>query len=185
MPKTKSKKTIKGQIVTSDKIRNEKGRFLPGVSQQKFKEETNRKGGRQSEYLPEYADLLIKFFDRPVTETIQVERITKSGEVVTLNVEVAAKLPTIEGFCRSLLISKQTFFNWTKSNPEFMDAYNIVKPIQADILFHNSLAGRYKENFAKFMAVNITDYRDKVEQNVTHSGIEDLQNALKSLPDVN
>lgn len=79
------------------------------------------------------------------------------------------RLPTIEKFCADIDIVTSTFYEWCKKYPELSSAFNKAKQFQKDQLMQLALMGFYKEGFAKFVAVNITDMRDKVESQNTNT----------------
>lgn len=76
------------------------------------------------------------------------------------------RLPTIERFCCEIDIAKSTFYEWIKKYPELSNAFNKAKQYQKDQLIQLALMGFYKEGFAKFVAINITDMKDKVEHTI-------------------
>ena len=103
---------------------------------------------------------LTTFFDRPL---------------YTLDVDgnkVPSKLPTIERLCYDIDIVKSTFYVWAKKYPELSNAFEKAKSYQKDQLMQMALMGIYKEGFAKFVAINVTDMVDKVEHNVNQKNIE-------------
>lgn len=129
---------------------------------------------RQFHYLkffqdPKYDDEktpinLVKFFDREHFQEINGKKFP--------NV-----LPTQERFCFEEGISRETYNQWTKRHPRFKEADKIAKLMQKDMLMSLALLGFYKEGFAKFTAVNITDMREK--KAVIEDEIEESKNKLK------
>lgn len=119
-------------------------------------------GGRPSEYYPEICKEIIEFFDRPYTRT-ELDGITPGeygGEVFKTK---GNEFPTLEGFCGKTGIAKSTLRKWAEDNPEFHSAFEAAKEMQRAMLFSNALTGHYNASFAKFMAVNLSDYRDRQE----------------------
>jgi hypothetical protein len=105
---------------------------------------------------------LTTFFDRPL---------------YTLDVDgnkVPSKLPTIERFCCDIDIVKSTFYVWAKKYPELSNAFEKAKSYQKDQLMQMALMGIYKEGFAKFVAINVTDMVDKVEHDISKDSKEVL-----------
>lgn len=97
---------------------------------------------------------LTEFFDR---------------ELYTIDIDgnkVPSKLPTIERFCCDIDIVTSTFYEWNKKYPELSSAFKKAKHYQKDQLMQMALMGIYKEGFAKFVAINITDMKDKIEHDV-------------------
>lgn len=85
---------------------------------------------------------------------------------------VPNRLPTIERFCVDLGIHKSTFYDWCKKYQNLSDAFDVAKHAQKDMLIQLSLAGFYKEGFAKFTAINITDMRERIEHSVDQKTIQ-------------
>jgi len=77
--------------------------------------------------------------------------------------QVGFLFPTIEKFCSNLDVVKSTFYKWCQEKPELSDAFNVAKQMQKDTLIQMGANGIYKEGFAKFMAINCTDMKDKIE----------------------
>jgi len=80
--------------------------------------------------------------------------------------EVGFILPTIERFCSEIDIVTSTFYKWCKEKPELSSAFDIAKQNQKFWLIQLANNGIYKEGFAKFTAVNLTDMRDRAENTV-------------------
>ena len=113
--------------------------------------------GAPSKYNEDVPKKLINFFSRDLF--IEMDNGKKMPN----------RLPTIEKFCTDIDIVTSTFYEWCKKYPELSSAFNKAKQLQKDQLMQLALMGFYKEGFAKFVAVNITDMRDKVEQQVEQS----------------
>jgi hypothetical protein len=134
--------------------------------------------GRPSEYKPEYPEMLLKYFqDRPLTKFLKKTYTTKAGTVIEEDIEKANHLPTLEGFCESIGIVKQTLYNWIKEHPPLMDSYLRAKQIFRDFLIQNAICGRYDSKFSMFVAINDTDMRDSKDINVNVHPIDNLSDA--------
>ena len=118
---------------------------------------------RLLEYTPEVITKLKEYFDRPYEQIDVVEMTEKPDGTETKQKVRGCKFPTIEGFCVSIGIHKQTLHNWMKDNKELFDVYSQCKQRQMDILITNTLNGNYKENFAKFVAMNLYGMKEKTE----------------------
>ncbi len=103
------------------------------------KVEKRQKAGRKSKYKKRYCEDIVKFF------------------------ETKEKFPTIEGFCCTIFISKQTLHRWVEEFPEFSDAYAQSKRLQKANLINGGMDGKYNSTFTKFVAVNCTDMVEKTE----------------------
>lgn len=111
--------------------------------------------GAPVKYHSEIPKQLTDFFDRELyTTDIYGNR-------------VPSKLPTIERFCVDIDIVTSTFYEWNKKYPELSSAFKKAKHYQKDQLMQMALMGIYKEGFAKFVAINITDMKDKIEHDVS------------------
>lgn len=120
------------------------------------------KGGRPTKYTEDMPKIMLEWFDRPLDQIKKVEVATPKG-IQVLNEERPNRLPTVEGFCRFLGIHKDTLHEWRKKHKLFADALRKCKAIQMEHLIQHTLEGSYNANFAKFLAVNISDYTDKKE----------------------
>jgi hypothetical protein len=120
-------------------------------------------GGRPEEYKEEYCQMLIDYFDTPKWYEREVTHQSKNGEYTTCEIE-PNPMPQFSIFARKVLkVSKQTLLNWADKHQEFMDAYNTCKEIQKEFILENGMAGRYNPQFTKFVAINVTDMKDKTE----------------------
>jgi hypothetical protein len=135
------------------------------------KEEKKNPVGRPSKYTDEMPQKLMDFFNVPLDREVAREIPTKDG-VTTIIETKPGRLPTVEGFCASIPISKSTFHDWVKANPEFRNALGKCKQMQMQHLITHALEGTYNANFAKFLAQNISEYRDKIETVNENKNIE-------------
>lgn len=87
--------------------------------------------------------------------------------VSTYPIETANPLPTKEGFARSIGVSTRVINDWLERYPEFLHAYDRARDCGKEILNQNALMGRYSEGYAKFVAINCTDMRDKQDIEVS------------------
>ena len=152
MAKKAKGKSAKASPPTTSKKENPKKRAAAKASPGKV--------GRPTKYKPEYCKAIIEFFSGDITKKEKITSITKSG-VVEHYVEVPEKLPLFSAFARSIGVDEDTIVNWTKEYPEFFGAYTRAKALQKEFLIHNGIAGRYDTKFAMFVAVNVTNMKDK------------------------
>lgn len=121
--------------------------------------------GRPTKYHDKMPDKLREFFTVDLFTVRQKEVVTKNGvEVITET--KPNQLPTVENFCAENDIHKDTFYAWVKKYPRFSDAFSYAKGKQINHLMQLGLSGEYNSPFAKFIMTNISEYRDKVEQQV-------------------
>lgn len=134
--------------------------------------------GRPTDYKPEYCEKIIEYFDKDPIKEVKLK--DKNGKE-TIE-EIPADFPTFEGFAVSIKVHRETLLNWKKKHKEFFDAYTVCQDIQKNILIQNGLRGNYNCLFAKFVAINATDMRDK--QELQHSGkieTSDIKEVIKDL----
>lgn len=129
-------------------------------------EEVKNPRHRPTLYKPEYCEEIIDFFNRPFFTEEDVQTTDKLGRPIIKKVKIPCQLPTIERFSLNLGIHKDTVYEWARNNPDFSVALATAKQAQQEILIQHTLNGFYKENFAKFVAINFTDMKEKTE--VTH-----------------
>jgi len=120
--------------------------------------------GAPTKYTPELAKRLLDYFAIPLTYEKVVGKDDRGNDI---KVEKANRLPTVEGFCAQEKISKSTFHIWRAKHPELSHALGIAKQFQMNHLIQFSLDGTYNAGFAKFLAMNISDYREKIENDTT------------------
>lgn len=125
----------------------------------------SKPNGRPTKYKEEYCKQIIEFFNRPLWEKKKIS-ILDRGRMVLKDVEVPCQLPTIERFALNLGVHKDTVYEWAKEHKNFSDALCVAKQAQQEILIQHGLNGHYKEGFAKFVAVNFTDMKEKVQQEI-------------------
>lgn len=125
--------------------------------------------GRPSEYKPQYAAALEKFFNvNPWKLTTRSVWDEKSGELKKVKDQVPNDLPTLAGFCCKIGVHRETLLNWAKEHAEFYEALCMAKEHQERILVSNGLMGNYDKTFAIFTAKNLINWHDRHE--VQHSG---------------
>lgn len=119
---------------------------------------------RPTKYKKKYCQMMLDFFN--VTPTYMQEVINQKGQKI--EIEKVSDLPTFEGFACLISVHRETLLNWCKEFPEFFDTYRKCQEYQKNILVQNGLHGNYNSLFAKFVAINATDMREK--QEIKHSG---------------
>jgi len=125
--------------------------------------------GRPTKYTDDMPELLLEFFDVELDREVVKEVPGKEGSFNIIETK-PNRLPTVEGFCRHHKIAKSTFHEWRKKHTQFSNALGIAKQMQMNHLMQHALEGTYNAGFAKFLAVNISDYKDKVESKVESKG---------------
>ncbi len=131
------------------------------------------KSGAPTKFKPEYCEKLIKFFSTEPYREKETFHSGKNGQSWSTYEDVANDLPTFERFAVNIGVDTDTLLEWSKDPekyPGFSVAYKRAKHLQKDILLTNGLRGLYSQPFAIFTAKNITDMRDRVEQDITSGG---------------
>jgi len=113
------------------------------------------KVGRPTKYTKDLPEKLLEYFDIPLDKKVG------KGKAAFMK---ANRLPTVEGFCAQLKISKRTFHDWVIKYKEFSHALGAAKQMQMNHLIQHTLEGTYNAGFAKFLAMNISDYREKHDE---------------------
>jgi len=130
-------------------------------------------GGRPIVYYPEICQELIDWFDQEPWETVNGKRLPR-------------KLPTLIAFARDKKVALSTIYNWinpkhSSYQQEFLETYTRgAKEAQREVLTQNALQGLYNPVFSKFLAINITDMRDKHDVDLMDNRM--VQLILESLP---
>ena len=125
-----------------------------GNSDTKFKEgneigkETRFKPGNRlsTKYKDEYVDSLLMFYR-----------------------DDSNVFPTIEGFAESIGLAVRTVYYWIENEakyPRFAEAYAQARAIQKNKLIIGALTRRFDPSFARFIAINYHDLKDKIEQEI-------------------
>ena len=130
--------------------------------------------GRPTAYRVEYIEEMLKHFNQPLYINKEVQQAS-GGRLVKVMVEKPNSMPTFERFALNIGVTHDTLRNWCKEHPEFFGAYNACKDIQKDFIVEHGMMGNYNPGFAKFIAVNVTNLRDKV----THEVDDETKRALK------
>lgn len=128
-------------------------------------------GGRPSAYKDEYIQLMLSHFNQPLYR-IKKKEIASGGRKVIVEEEVANSMPTFEAFALSIGVIHETLRNWCKDHEEFFVAYKACKDIQKNFITEHGMMGNYNPGFAKFIAVNVTDLKDRVTHEYEEVNLE-------------
>ena len=71
-----------------------------------------------------------------------------------------------------LRVHRGTIANWGKDNPQFLDTLERINQKQELMLSKFGLNRGYDSSVAKLYTVNLTKYKDKVEQTIDHKNIQ-------------
>ncbi|MEA5001325.1 MAG: terminase small subunit [Endomicrobiaceae bacterium] len=114
--------------------------------------------GRPTKYTQDMCVKLINYFDvKPYTKSTKVD-----AQDNVIEYDCPNDMPTVVGFCLSVGINRDTFYEWVKTSKEFSDTFEMCKELQKEFLCTNALRNNFNSQFAKFWAINNTDMRDAV-----------------------
>lgn len=130
-------------------------------------------GGRPSVYRQEIAQEMIDFFSGPLFEEF-TEEVASGGRVVEIKRSRPCNMPTFEEFAWKIGHNVVTLRRWAQdeTRPEFCTAYALCKQKQKVFLNYHGLTGGYNPGFAKFVAINCTDQKDRVIHEVGEINLE-------------
>lgn len=126
--------------------------------------------GRPTKYKEEYCDTIIEFFDIEHTKFVNRKKVLKDGSIVEWEEEVANQLPTFERFAVECGVHVDTLIEWTTRHEKFSEAYKRCKNMQKEMINDLGMRGFYNPTYTMFVAKNITDMKDKVDQDINVSG---------------
>jgi hypothetical protein len=119
--------------------------------------------GRPSNYEERFCEEMVNHFDIDKYKNKEIEVASGGRKVITTQI-VANSFPTFEGFARKIGTTHRVLLEWSRKHEDFKKAYTICKEIQKEFLIEHGLLGGYNMAFAKFLAVNVTDLRDKAPE---------------------
>jgi len=121
---------------------------------------------RPTDYTDEMPKKLMEHFSIPLYKEV-IEEIASGGRVVQVKKLKANSMPTFERFAINVGVTHNTLRNWGAVHPEFLSAYNACKDIQKEFIVEHGMNNNYNAGFAKFVAINVTDFKDKVEHDLS------------------
>lgn len=124
------------------------------------KKKSNNPNGRPSKYSEDVQKIADNYIDN-YQDTIELNGKT-----------VANTIPTATELAFKLRVHRETIYNWGKQNRQFFDTLERIKQKQEMMITKYGLNRNYDSAFAKFIAVNVTNYKDKVESSVEQKNIE-------------
>jgi hypothetical protein len=131
-------------------------------------EEVNS-AGQPSKCTPERLKAARVYINKPLFETYQKEVLTKEG-IEVINLERPTWV-SVAGLSIELDVARKTIYNWSNPdhpsfNEEFLHIFESLAKRQELLLEYHGLTKGYDAGFAKFIATNITRYKDKKEAEV-------------------
>lgn len=131
-----------------------------------------KKKGRPTRYRPRFCEKLIQHFDIEPWEEREIPHY-KDGQVVWNDIKILpVRMPTLRGFAKKIGVGISTIYDWLNSehrsyHKDFSDAFTHAKEIRRDWLIDLGLSGGAPPASFKFVAVNVTEMRDKTDVNVS------------------
>lgn len=147
-----------------------------------------KRQGRPTKYESRYCRMLISFFDIEPFKEMEVPHYDESGKkdkrgrLVVTWIEIkreANRMPTLQRFAKKIGIGISTIYDWlNKEHPsyqrKFSDAFACARELRRNFLIENGLVGTHQHSYAKFVAINLTDMKDTLKQEVTGADGEPL-----------
>jgi len=140
--------------------------------------------GRPSKYCPILCRCLVEYFDQEPTTTKEIKHY-KNGELAWTDLkEVPNRIPTLTRFAKDHNIGWVTIHEWIDPNegnykPDFANAYQHARAVRKSFLCDSAVIGHMPPNTFKFIAVNLTDMRDR--QEVDRGVTDELGQMLKDI----
>lgn len=136
--------------------------------------------GRPTLYDPDYCRDIVLYFEKaPLTKQITETSTNADGETFEKVKNVAARMPCFSDYARKIGTQNQTLLDWCKQHNEFLQAYNECKELQKQWLIEIGLSGFAPPASFIFVAKNITDMKDKSEQDLNVKTYEHYQKEKK------
>jgi hypothetical protein len=181
MAKKKTKKKT-GGVANTHKKRIKVATFL--ISKKKKRKKAKRPNGRPTKYKEVYCQQLIDYFDIEPWDEREIKHF-KGGEVTWTDIKlIPVRLPTLRRWAKTINVGISTVYDWINKehksfHSKFSDAFIYAKECRKEILIDNGLAGLSPPASFKFVAVNMTDMRDKNE--TEHKADAELKDLLAVL----
>lgn len=103
------------------------------------------------------------------------ETIEMNGKTIPNTIPTATEIAWI------LNVHRRTIYDWAKKHEMFLHTLERVKLKQEIMITKYGLNRAYDATFAKFIAVNVTNYKDKIE--TSHSVSEETKKLIIDMGD--
>jgi len=155
-------------LIDPKHLRKGKKRPRPGIK-------GRRRQGRESIYTDDLPKKMYDYYNEPIVEKVKLNGVWQY---------MPRRLPTLTNFAWTIGINYATLHSWLTPTSKYFkrelyDIYEQCKKICIDKLSEGALLGHYSASYAKFLAVNISNMRDKKE--VDHGITEDLFEKYKNM----
>jgi DNA-packaging protein gp3 len=114
------------------------------------------KGGRPTKYIPELIAKIDEYFEEAIPDNMRI--------------------PTVEGLCLKLDITRETAYQWGKEHKEFSDTLELIKVKQKEYLTEVGIFG------GKEINANIVALFLKANHGMIETSHQDITTAGKPLP---
>lgn len=94
-------------------------------------------------------------------------------DTTSIAVNAGGLLPTKERLALTLGVSRQTIDNWAADSEDFLDVYNTLQAMQADMLVQNGLVGRYTPAITAIL-LSKHDYVKKEQTDNKHEIVQPI-----------
>lgn len=146
----------------------------------KSKRKPSRKVGRPTRYKAEFCQKLIEFFDIEPWEERQIPHYDKAGRkdmdgndiIVWTDIKLIPKrMPTLTRFAKRINVGYRTVYDWLDKkhrsyHKEFSQAFTLAKELRKNWLIDLGLSGLAPPASFKFVAINVTDMKDRQEHEI-------------------
>ena len=127
-------------------------------------------GGRPHGLTPELLEKAKQYVNKPLFETYQKEVVVKD-QIQVINLE-RPNWVSVAGLACELDVWRATIYNWADKkhasfSQEFLDIFEALQKKQEMLLEYHALTKGYDGGFAKFLACNLTKYKEKREDTVS------------------
>ena len=134
-----------------------------------IKEDTVQVTGRPHGLTEEVIEKARKYTNMPMFETYSKEIVVKD-QIQVINLERPTWL-SVAGLAIELDVHRSTIYNWADKkhasfSQVFFDIFEQLKKKQEMLLEYHGLTRGYDSGFSRFLASNLTKYKDKVESTV-------------------
>lgn len=121
--------------------------------------------GRRAEFGNATIGKMKEYLDRPLFEDIT----DLDGKLIK---RVPTEMPSIAGLAIEIGVHRRTIHNWIKRYNDFENYIELLKQKQERWLLYHGLNKNIDGNFAKFVAINVTEMSDKKEHAIKTEKIE-------------
>ena len=123
-------------------------------------------GGRPHGFTEELEKIALEYVNKPLFETYQKEIVVKD-QIQAINLE-RPNWVSVAGLAIELNVARKTIYNWADKkhnsfSQEFLHIFELLQKKQEIFLEYHGLTRNYDSGFAKFLASNLTKYKEKVE----------------------